>query len=353
MPVPAGRRETGLSGRAACVNDGRVDSEPALQWRPVVAADVSAMTVLLADIEKGDQYGWHFDADFLARWLADPMIDLVRGSTAAFDAGRMVATGVLTARVEADPVHAMRYEGGVHPAYRGRGLGAALLDWAVRAAGPLHADRFAGQPLTVQCGFPVADSAAAELFTQHGFAPVRYSRKMARDLDSDDLPPVRVPGGFEIVPYRADLDEPMRVAKNEAFREHWDVTPSTPEAWRSQFTGAEFRPALSPLAVSTATGQIAGLIVTHESAAETAATGRRDAHLNNVGTLREARGRGVATALIATTLRAAREHGFATASLDVDTENPTGALGVYETSGFAVIDTWVTYARTIEVTARG
>jgi mycothiol synthase len=330
-----------------------VDSAVTLQWRPVVPADVPAMTVLFAEIEESDQYGWHFDADFLARWLAEPTIDLARGSTAAFDAGRMVATGVLAVRSEADPVHAMHYEGGVHPAYRGRGLGAALLDWAGRAAGPLHADRFAGQPLTVQCGFPVSDNAAAELFAQHGFAPARYFRKMARRLAGDDLPPVRVPGGFEIVPYRAGLDEPMRVAKNEAFAEHWDAAPTSPEVWCSQFTGPDFRPELSPLAVDAATGQIVGLIVTHERAAETAATGQSDAHLNNVGTLRPARGRGVATALIATMLRAACEHGFATASLQVDAENLTGALGVYEKSGFAVVDTWVTYARAFAVTRPG
>jgi len=59
----------------------------------------------------------------------------------------------------------------------------------------------------------------------------------------------------------------------------------------------------------------------------------------------------VATALIATMLRAADEHGFATASLQVDTENLTGALGVYEKSGFAVVDTWVTYARAFEATS--
>ena len=341
-----------MSGRPGCVNDVRVDSAPALQWRPVALTDVPAMTAMLAEIERADQYGWHFGADFLALWLADPLIDLARGSMAAFDGDRMVATGVLAARVEADPVHAMHYEGGVHPAYRGRGLGTALLDWAAAAAGPLHADRFAGRALTVQCGFPVADRAAAELFEKHGFAPVRYFRKMARQLDGD-LPPARVPAGIGIVPYRADLDEPMRVAKNEAFREHWDVTPSTPEAWRSLFTGAEFRPALSPLAVSAGTGQIVGLIVTHESEAETAATGRPDAHLNNVGTLPQARGRGVATALIATMLRAARDEGYVTASLDVDSENPTGAIGVYEKSGFAVVDTWVTYARPISVTVGG
>jgi mycothiol synthase len=328
-----------------------VNPAETVRWRPVVPGDVAAMTTLLTEIEAADHYGWHFDADFLARWLAEPTIDLRRGTIAAFDAGAMVATGVLAAREEADPVHAMHYEGGVHPAYRGRGLGGALLDWAVGAAVPLHADRFGGQPLTVQCGFPVTDAAAAELFAQHGFAAVRYFRKMARGLDRDELPPVRVPDRLEIAAYRADLDEAMRVAKNEAFADHWDVTPATPEVWRSLFTGPEFRPGLSPLAVDAATGEIVGLIVTHEHQADSGAPGQPDAYLNNVGTLRKARGRGVATALIATMLRAARESGYATASLQVDSENQTGALGVYERCGFAVVDTWVTYARGIETAA--
>ena len=324
-----------------------MDSAVALQWRPVAPSDVPAMTTLCAEIEQADQYGWHFDADFLARWLADPMIDLERGSTAAFDAGRMVAMGVLTARNEADPVHGMRYEGGVHPSYRGRGLGAALMNWAVRAAGPIHSDHFGGQPLEVHCGFKASDDAAAALFARHGFTPVRYFRKMARGLERDGLPPVRVPEGFEIVPYRADLDELVRVAKNEAFRDHWGVTTTPPEMWRSRFTGPEFRPELSPLALDAGTGEIVGLTVTHLRAADTAATGKRDAHLHNVGTLRRARKLGIATALIATMLRAACEHGFDTASLDVDTANPTGALGVYEKSGFEVVDTWADYARGI------
>jgi hypothetical protein len=37
----------------------------------------------------------------------------------------------------------------------------------------------------------------------------------------------------------------------------------------------------------------------------------------------------------------------------VDSANPTGAIGVYEKSGFAVVDTWVTYARPIPVTVGG
>ena len=53
-----------------------------------------------------------------------------------------------------------------------------------------------------------------------------------------------------------------------------------------------------------------------------------------VGTLPEHRGRGLATGLLIQVLHAARTGGFATASLNVDTHNPTGALGIYERAGF-------------------
>jgi mycothiol synthase len=283
----------------------------------------------------------------IARWTWPVRGSGARSCPRTFAAGRIVATGVLAARDQADPVRAMRYEGGVHPAYRGRGLGTALLDWAAGAAGVIHAGRFPGRPLSLQCGFPESDDRAAVLFAEHGFTPVRYFRRMTRRLERDNLPPARMPDGFEIVGYRADLDEPMRVAKNEAFAEHWDSTPTPPEMWRSRFTGPEFQPELSPLAVDAATGEIVGLVITHLNQAQTAAMGQRDAHLNNVATLRRARGLGIATALLVTMLQGARERGFGTASLDVDAENATGALGVYGKVGFTVADTWVTYGRDI------
>ena len=46
------------------------------------------------------------------------------------------------------------------------------------------------------------------------------------------------------------------------------------------------------------------------------------------------RGRGLATGLLTHVLHTARDGGFATASLNVDTHNPTGALGIYERAGF-------------------
>src|SRR5437764_289596 len=68
------------------------------------------------------------------------------GSMGAFSGGTMAAFGTVRVRSEADPVHDMRYWGGVHPAWRRRGLGRRLLDWAEDAAVRLHQEHFPGQP---------------------------------------------------------------------------------------------------------------------------------------------------------------------------------------------------------------
>ena len=68
--------------------------------------------------------------------------------------------------------------------------------------------------------------------------------------------------------------------------------------------------------------------------ADTAANGYEQVELGQIGVLPAARGRGLAKATISATLRAAAEHGCRTAELQVDSENVTGALGLYEGLGF-------------------
>jgi ribosomal protein S18 acetylase RimI-like enzyme len=60
------------------------------------------------------------------------------------------------------------------------------------------------------------------------------------------------------------------------------------------------------------------------------------------------RRRGIASALTAAGLRALRERGMTSAQLGVDSENPTGALGVYERLGFAVAERATTFRRPLE-----
>jgi ribosomal protein S18 acetylase RimI-like enzyme len=61
-----------------------------------------------------------------------------------------------------------------------------------------------------------------------------------------------------------------------------------------------------------------------------------------VGTRRAGRNRGIASALLRRALTGARAAGFASASLGVDADSPTGALGLYQRAGFTMMLTSVT-----------
>jgi mycothiol synthase len=62
--------------------------------------------------------------------------------------------------------------------------------------------------------------------------------------------------------------------------------------------------------------------------------GRREGWIDNLGTLPEWRGRGVATALIAHSLHAFAGDGLTHASIGVDSDNPSGAARLYRNLGF-------------------
>jgi ribosomal protein S18 acetylase RimI-like enzyme len=76
------------------------------------------------------------------------------------------------------------------------------------------------------------------------------------------------------------------------------------------------------------------MLVTMHWEADTVATGIRDAHFMLIGTLRDYRKRGVASALIGHALRAAADQDYDRASLKVDSANPVGASGLFEKAGF-------------------
>src|SRR3712207_9439823 len=64
--------------------------------------------------------------------------------------------------------------------------------------------------------------------------------------------------------------------------------------WRAWFTGTRaFRPDLSVLALVD--GAVAGYVLTYVYEADTRATGLQQAHLGQLGVLRSARGRGMAS----------------------------------------------------------
>ncbi len=326
-----------------------MDANAGFAWRPIKPEHAGDWARLLTAIEAVDQEDEQFSEQDVAEEFSVPDSDFARGSIAAWAEDTMVAHAHLTARSAADPVHQMWYWGGVHPDYRGHGLGARLLEWAERAAVPLHLERFPGQPLALTAECLARNADAVALYAAHGYQPERWFHGMTRDL-SAALPELPAPDGVEVVGFTAERSQDARLVRNESFRDHWGSTETTAEGWAHFLSSRAFRPALSFLAY--AGQEPLGIVLGHEYDAHTQTAGQRDLYIPVVGTRRAGRGRGIASALLARSLAEARAAGFATASLGVDADSPTGAVGLYQRLAFTVKDTWITQLKPLLAAAR-
>jgi mycothiol synthase len=311
-------------------------------WRAIGPRDAANWAGLLAAISATDRDWEYFSEQDLLEDFSDPDMNFPRGSVAVYHQRTMAGFGALAARSAAEPVHDMRYQGGVHPAYRGRGLGGQLLDWAETAAIPLHQERYPGRPLSLSGSCLSHNAGAIALYAAHGYLPSRWFHGMARDL-SAEVPAASVPAGVEVVGVTPERWEDARLIRNEAFRDHWGSTETTVAAWAHYMQAGAFRPALSFLAYAGT--EPLSLVIGHEYEAYAAATGRREFYIALVGTRRAGRGRGIASALLLRALAGARAAGFTFASLGVDADSPTGALGLYQRAGFTVEITTVTQTK--------
>jgi mycothiol synthase len=310
--------------------------------RPLAPGDVRDWVALLTAIQDGDGSDEFPSEQDLREAFGRPDEDFPRGSLAIYDGPTMVGYGVLTSRSAAEPVHDMRYEGGVHPSYRGRGLGGELLDWAEKAAVPLHDDRHPGRPLSLSSGCLSGNAGAVALHEQRGYQPVRWFHSMIRDLTAAIPEPV-VPAGVRIVGYQPDMAEHARLVRNESFRDHWGSTETSAELWAHLLASDAFRPGFSFLAYEGS--EPLGMLMSYEYEAYQAKTGHRDLYIGLVGTRAPGRKRGIATTLLTTAMSAARSDGYDQASLGVDADSLTGAVRLYEHVGFTVALTWTAFRK--------
>jgi mycothiol synthase len=313
-----------------------------LSARPLTPDDVHPVADLLAAAELVDGTGENLDADDLTEWWVNDLVDLPHDGLAVCTAdGTVVAWATAVASRGVRDGFRVWLEGRVHPDHRGRGIGRVLVDWQLRRGAEHHRHHHPEAPARLVASTYPAMTSLESLLRRAAFTPERYYSDMERPLTGlPEVPPVP---GIELVPFTWDRDEEVRLAHNAAFADHFGSVERDEVAWRAWFTGQKaFRPELSVLAL--AGGAVVGYVLAYVFDADTHATGTVQIHLGQIGVLRPARGRGVASAAIAAALRVAARNGCRTAGLQVDTENPTGAPSVYRRLGFAPVRTRTSWA---------
>ena len=309
---------------------------PGAAWRPLTIDDVAAYVRLQEDVRVADA-GTEVTTEDVARHeLADPNCPIATNTLAlALPDGSLAASIMVNARLNGIASRRVFLWGATHPAHRGRGIGTAIQAWGIARAEEILADQPAELLRVVETFKEVRLADAVALHEAAGFRPARWYFDMRRDL-REPLPAMPDLGGLRLVPYESPMAQPLLAIHNEAFRDHWGSEPLTPEIWNHEFVGDPFfRGDLSFVVLDGE--EIAGYTVNYVVESDWEATGVHEGWVGQLGVRRPWRRRGVATALLVRSMEAFRAAGLEAATLGVDAENPTGALGVYERVGFRPI----------------
>ncbi|WP_138759484.1 GNAT family N-acetyltransferase [Modestobacter altitudinis] len=303
--------------------------------------DVVAIVDLEALAEPVDQTGDLASPEDLTAWFVNDLVDLERDTRVVCSGDELVAWASAIAPPTFRDAYGVHLEGRVRPDWRGRGIGRSLLAWQLERGRELHAERHPEAPARLTATVCTTMPSLEALVRRAGLQPVRWFFHMERPLT--DLPPRRRVEDVELVPFSWDRDDEVRRAHNAAFTEHYGSSERDVASWQVMFTGQpSFRPDLSVLAVSD--GAVVGYALSYVSEATAAATGSRESYFGQIGVVPAARGRGLSKAVIIEALHAAAAADCQTAGLEVDSENVTGALGLYESLGFHTHRTQVSWS---------
>jgi mycothiol synthase len=234
--------------------------------------------------------------------------------------------------------------GTVDPAWRRRGLGTWLMAWTID-----HATDRASREDPDSDGRVELASFAEDIEIGHrallaatGFGSVRHFFLMRR-RGLDDVPDIPLPDGFEIRPVAEPHQRRILEAENEAFRDHWGHREMSENAYQMTYGRPEVDTGL--WVVAWAGDEIAGVVQNWVWAEENERLGVERGWLEHISVRRPWRRRGLARAITAASLVRLREAGLDEAMLGVDSENPNGALGLYEGLGFEIASRAAAYRR--------
>jgi mycothiol synthase len=242
-------------------------------------------------------------------------------------------------------------EGGyVHPDWQGRGIGRHLLAWQEDRARAHPAAAAADRPVVLGTFSSDENVRKVRLFTRAGYAVARYFFEMRRaPLDEVDVPPM--PDGLEIRPLAPDRAGMRRAwdADVEAFQDHWGGFDASDAAFEAWMVDPYHDPRLWVVAWDG--DEIAGAVTNAIVAEENEAFGRKRGWLETVFVRRAWRRRGLGAALVARALVRLRDEGMEEAMLGVDSDNPLGALALYERAGFVVHRRSAAYRKPMEISS--
>ena len=268
---------------------------------------------------------------------ADPVDDAV---IVEVDGQVVAATGI--ERVVREDIPTYQVWGTVDPGFRRRGLGTALMGWTLVRARVRASREDPGGRVDLASFAEDSETGQRALLAGVGLEPTRNFFLMRR-AGLEGVPDVPLPDGLEIRPVSGDQWRTILDAENEAFRDHWGHREMPKSDYQRTFGQTEVDTSLWVVAWDG--HQVAGVVQNWIWPEENERLNIKRGWLEHISVRRPWRRRGLARAITAASLVKLRDAGLDEAMLGVDSENPNGALGLYEGLGFVMRSRAAAYRR--------
>jgi mycothiol synthase len=311
--------------------------------RTYADSDVQAVCDLLNACDAVDKHDDNYSVENLQTEFNDPDLDKTRDLRLWEDeSGNLAGFGQLwIKKSEEDQTMDSYIYLRVHPESRNIGLEDTVMTWAFERA--REAAREADLPARLSGSARDNDTYYRAILERYDMSVVRYFFTMIRDL-SEPIAEPRLPEGFTLTHSSTDPEDVRNWIEcfNLSFIDHWNHHPATPES-HDHWLNSPFYDAERDLIAVAPDGTVAAFCFCWVDNEDNARNNRLEGWIDMLGTRRGYRKMGLGTAMLLAGLHRLKREGLTHAKLGVDAENPTGALQLYEATGFTRLHTSVSY----------
>lgn len=234
----------------------------------------------------------------------------------------------------------------VHPTARGSDLQKQIVAWAEGRLREVGQER--GLLVKLRSGTRADQSQRIAVLESCGFKPDRYFLTMERSL-SNPIPEPQFPQGFTLRQLKDEQEiEAWVEMYNQTFIDHWNHHVLTVERVKFELTQPNYRPELDLIAIAP-DGKFAAFCHCEIRPEENARSGRNEGWIVTLGTRRGFRKQGMGRAMLLAGMQRLKAAGVEIVKLGVDTENPSGALRLYESVGFRQVYTNISFVKDVQI----
>lgn len=271
--------------------------------------------------------------------------DVARNLFLAEHNGELVAYAGVRWSKEADANFIHRHWVFVRPEWRGRGIENELVRVAEQRLREIAQDHTHGATNWFEHAAYESQNWLADILRANDYQPERHFFDMVRP-NLQQIPDIELPQGIEARPVRPDQYRLVWDAAGDAFAGGWGEPIMDEADYQSWLKKPNLAPELWQLAWDG--DQVVGMVLNFVDHQENIKYGYKRGYTEDISVRKPWRGRGIAKALIVRSLRMFRDMGFDQTALGVDTENPSGALHLYESLGYEIVRRETVYRKRIE-----